>query len=305
MKSEYSIAVFGLDSVRVDPHRDCECAVELASAALAAMHARPLGIRNGFPARNPDRVVFRLDFQCVLVDARKLDNGEKVISLLKHIDWREGAPTGRPVLEPVARLAGLQRPLKIEQRLERIGQGRDHNATSLCFRTGGDHDRSAAAPLSAIDLGRLLALSRGECQNFRAVDQAKTDAEESHSSRTRAAGAHKCRAFCNCSFGRGPFLHLNLADTDIRVDVSRAAVFLTRSLSIAKRRQPVPPQLPRLGIARIDCDRTTKLPIGRGYIALLKQCFAPFVENSRCVRLKPRRSSESGLAGSLVGLVVP
>jgi hypothetical protein len=53
------------------------------------MHAHAIGEGDDLLARNTNGVLFGLNLQIVLVDARQLDDGEKVLALLKYVDRRK------------------------------------------------------------------------------------------------------------------------------------------------------------------------------------------------------------------------
>jgi len=77
------------------------------------------------------RVFFSFDLEAALVDARQLDDRQKVAALLEDVDWRERSLTRRLLLQPIAGQTGVERPLQIEQCLEGINESRDHARTPL------------------------------------------------------------------------------------------------------------------------------------------------------------------------------
>jgi hypothetical protein len=94
IQSEDPIRVLGLDAAWIEPDRKRQGAIEFANDAFTSMHAHTVGEDDDFLARNTNGVLLGLDLQIVLVDARQLDDGEKILALLKYVDWREGAAAG-------------------------------------------------------------------------------------------------------------------------------------------------------------------------------------------------------------------
>jgi len=72
-------------------HRNDKCAVKHAGQALATVEAHILRIVDLLAPRDPDRVFLDLNVQVLFVDPGQFDNGNKVITLLKHIDRRIAA----------------------------------------------------------------------------------------------------------------------------------------------------------------------------------------------------------------------
>jgi hypothetical protein len=122
IQGEDPIRVLRLDATRIEPHRKRPGAIEFANDALTSMHAHAVGEGDDFLARNTNGVLFGLDLQIALIDARQLDDGKQILALLKYVDRREGSAAGRRVLKPVARQLGFECSLEAKQRFKRIGK---------------------------------------------------------------------------------------------------------------------------------------------------------------------------------------
>src|SRR4029077_18895215 len=108
IQGENSVRVLGLDATWLEPNRKRQGAIEFANDALTSMHAHAVREGDDLLATNTNGVLFGLDLQIVLVDAGQLDDGKKILALLKYVDRREGAAAGRRVLKPVARQLGFE-----------------------------------------------------------------------------------------------------------------------------------------------------------------------------------------------------
>jgi hypothetical protein len=85
------------------------------------MQAGLLRIVDGFGAGDTDRVVFDVDVELRLLDARHFRDDHEIVALAEHVDRRIGPGAARARFEPVALLEGVQGLLQPGQRLERIG----------------------------------------------------------------------------------------------------------------------------------------------------------------------------------------
>src|ERR1700722_11985267 len=132
VQGQDAVAIFRLDAVGLQIHRKRNRAVELACNAFAAMHADALRISYRLLTGDADRAFLGFDLQAALVDAWQFDNREEIAALLEDVDGWERSLAGGLVLQPVARQAGLERTLQIEQSLKGFDESRDHVRTPPC-----------------------------------------------------------------------------------------------------------------------------------------------------------------------------
>jgi hypothetical protein len=108
------------------------------------MHADAHGIGDGLLARDPHAVVLRLNFQIALADAWNLQDGNRVLALLEHVDGRKGRSARRLATQPLAIAPRSERSLQIKQRVE----GVVHALLLVEAATRGE------APTAAVHLSR-------------------------------------------------------------------------------------------------------------------------------------------------------
>jgi hypothetical protein len=110
--------------------------IKFPKDALSPVHAEAFGVIDSFFSGNSDGVFFGLDLKFLLIKTRQFNDGQDVVTLLKHVDRRERAATSGLVMQPAAGDAGFKLPLQIEQRVERIGKSGDHVRTHVCLLSG-------------------------------------------------------------------------------------------------------------------------------------------------------------------------
>src|ERR1700740_601783 len=84
-----ALAIFRLDALGLQPDWKGNRAVELPGDAFAAVHADAVRVGYRLLSRDTDCVFLGLDLQTALVDARQLDDRQKIAALLKDVDRRE------------------------------------------------------------------------------------------------------------------------------------------------------------------------------------------------------------------------
>ena len=93
------------------------------------MKAGLVPIVDRLAARDADDLVFDLDIEVGFFDPRHFRNNHEIISLSERVDRRERAGARRAPLEPIALPEGIESLLKVEKRLEWIGE--KHSIISL------------------------------------------------------------------------------------------------------------------------------------------------------------------------------
>src|SRR6185437_5043205 len=122
--------------VRVDLHRNDQRTVKYAGQALAPVEAHILPVIDLLAPSNPDRIFLGLNVKVLFVDPGQLDNGNKVVTLLEHIDQWIAACTGRGGPKPVAGKTILKSTLKRKQRFEGIRIPHNHDDSSISDMCG-------------------------------------------------------------------------------------------------------------------------------------------------------------------------
>ena len=91
------------------------------SQALAAMHARLLAVAHRFGSGDADRIAFDLDLEIRFADPRHLGDDDEIVAFAEHVERRIGAAAARARAEPAAGAETVERALKLEERVERVG----------------------------------------------------------------------------------------------------------------------------------------------------------------------------------------
>jgi hypothetical protein len=108
-----AVAIFRLDAVGLQIHRQRDRAVEFACNAFSTMHADAVGVGYRFLTGDAYRVFLRFDLQTVLVNAWQLDNRQKLAAVLEDVDgWERPLACGL-ILQPIAGQTGLERALQM------------------------------------------------------------------------------------------------------------------------------------------------------------------------------------------------
>ena len=93
------------------------------------MQARLILIVERLSARQSERVFFGFHAKRIGPHARKLDDGDEVMALLKKVDGRERPDPGGRTAQPIAGEPRIQSALEPEQRIERVHT--NHVSTSI------------------------------------------------------------------------------------------------------------------------------------------------------------------------------